>query len=154
MIFVFGWRVPSTTQWLEQVCLTYCKLIRHHVHLLDAAQSQSECHRQFAEGRCTVLGHKFERNPYGTLPKKLLDFRPVTVALICQFNHIHAQSNSVTSANLLQIVFHTSVLILVDSSRTLGTNPTSFRRVCWSTSSPHLTKSSRIETSRDLFHAA
>ena len=27
----------------------------------------------------TVLGHKFERNPYGTLPKRPSDFCPVTV---------------------------------------------------------------------------
>ena len=28
---------------------------------------------------CTVLGYKSERNPYGTLPKRLSDFCPVTV---------------------------------------------------------------------------
>ena len=28
---------------------------------------------------CTVLGHKFERNPYGTLLKRLSGFCPVTV---------------------------------------------------------------------------
>jgi len=27
----------------------------------------------------TVLGHKSERNPYRTLPQRLLDFYPVTV---------------------------------------------------------------------------
>jgi len=29
----------------------------------------------------TILGQKSERNPYGTLPKKLSDFCPVTVEI-------------------------------------------------------------------------
>jgi hypothetical protein len=71
------WSLKSRTTSIYDIFTTITNDLVGRVSVFLVSFSSDHVHKR---GYCTVLGHKSEQNPYGTLPRILPNFCPMTVA--------------------------------------------------------------------------